>query len=231
MTGVLGATLPDAESIRQTAGEVLAKDEYDLGRVTDREPGIIWEFLSWIWEKIVAFSHLMQGFPAPLRWLLYLVLTALLVLLVWHIGYTLSRGLRVRDRAPRATQRGRSRDPRELERLAEEAFGRNDYVEAVRLLFRAAILRLENAEQRPNRPGLTNRELLRRYRATPVHSSLRQFVDVLDLAWYGGHECRLADYQACREAHAVVRAQARRVLPRTPGARSSSPVLASSSQA
>jgi hypothetical protein len=231
MTGVPGATLPDAESIRQTAGEVLARDEYDLGRVANREPGMVWEFLSWIWEKLVAFSQLAQGLPTPLRWLLYLVLTALLVLLVWHIGYTLSRGLRVRERAPRAAQGGRSRDPRELERLAEEAFGRDEYVEAVRLLFRAAILRLENAEQRSMRPGLTNRELLRRYRATPVHSALRQFVEVLDLAWYGGHECRLADYQACRAAHDVVRAQARRVLPRAPGARSSPPVPASSNQA
>jgi len=223
-------SVPSNEVIREKAREVLSRDDYDLSAFTGREPNRLWEFLGWIWDRLVELTEFLQGLLGPWVWLLYVALTALLVLLVWHIGYTMSRGLRIQERAPRPAQGGRSRDPRELERLAEAALGLNDYVEAVRLLFRAAILRLENAERRTNRPGMTNRELLRRYRPTPLYSALQQFVEVLDTAWYGGHECGQADYELCRQAHNTVRSQARRVIPAAPGSRASPPVLTSTTR-
>ena len=86
---------------------------------------------------------------------------------------------------------GRMREP------AEHA----DYIGAIRLLFRSALRRLELAERRKFRPGFTNRELLRRYRSSPLADSLARLVETIELKWYGNTPCEQADYVACRGAH------------------------------
>jgi hypothetical protein len=64
---------------------------------------------------------------------------------------------------------------------------------------------LEKFEDKPNRPGTTNRELLRRYQRHPsVVESLRSFVDMIDRKWYGEEQCVQTDYAACRLAHEAV---------------------------
>ena len=73
---------------------------------------------------------------------------------------------------------------------------------AVRLLFRACLLRLELAESRKYRGGTTNREVLLRHRNTAVYEPIRLFVETLEVKWYGLGECSLSDYESCRLAHA-----------------------------
>ncbi len=189
--------LPEADAIRRKATEVLDRPEYSAKDVAE-DSGGLWSYVSdafrWCMEQLNSLSRTMEVLPVPLQWVLKIVLVALLLLIVAHIVYTVLRSMRVPELSPDAKPGGgRERDPRELERMAEKARERSDYIEAVRLLFRAAIVRLENAERRVNRPGTTNRELLRRYRATPVHSPLRQFVSVIDTKWYGGAECEPAE--------------------------------------
>ena len=142
-----------------------------------------------------------------MRWLIILALLAILALLVWHMLYSVVQAMqapRSRARLDRDALGGRP-DPAELERQAEAAAARADFITAVRLLFRADVLRLEEFEDKPNRPGTTNRELLRRYQRHPnVAESLRSFVDLIDRKWYGEEQCVQTDYAVCRLAHEAV---------------------------
>lgn len=214
MTFLLLDAVPGADAIRRKAAEVLGRPEYRINdTVTDERSlwGYVADGFHWCMEQLSALSRLMEGWPVPLQWLVKIVLVVVLLLLVAHIIYTILGSVRTPGRSTDGKPRdARRRDPRDLERMAEEARGRSDFIGAVRLLFRAAILRLENAERRVNRPGTTNRELLRRYRSTPVHPALQQFVTVIDTKWYGGRECGPEDYESCRSAHGDVRNLARR---------------------
>src|SRR5262249_15173179 len=94
--------------------------------------------------------------------------------------------------------------PIELEKKSEDAAAKHDYITAVRLLFRAALLRIAEREKRQLRPGMTNREYVRRYQKAVFSAELRQFVDVLDAKWYGHGLCDSDDYQTCRRAHRII---------------------------
>jgi hypothetical protein len=96
-------------------------------------------------------------------------------------------------------------DPAALEQEAESASRAGDYIGAIRLLFRAALRRIEVVEKRKLRPGFTNRELLRRYRSTPLHDSLERFVETIDDKWYGDGICLESDYVYCRSEHERIR--------------------------
>jgi hypothetical protein len=95
-----------------------------------------------------------------------------------------------------------------LEQLAERASLAGDYIGGVRLLFRAALRRIELFEHKKLRPGITNRELLRRYRTSPLAAPLARFVETIDLKWYGSLPCERADYEACEIEHDRIRQHA-----------------------
>ena len=83
---LLAAAPTDADAIRDKAREVLAREEFDVSDYQQESYlGKLGEFLSWLWENLVAFSRLLEGLPTALRLLLYAVLIALLVLLIWHM--------------------------------------------------------------------------------------------------------------------------------------------------
>jgi len=128
------------------------------------------------------------------------------VAILAHLFYTFKAVLSQRTTTVGSARLERKeQDPRVLERDAGEAAARGDYITAVRLLFRASLLRLEQQMNRKARPGLTNREWLRRYQHSTVHGALRLFVDTIDVKWYGGGSCSAADYEGCMQAHAVIR--------------------------
>src|SRR5204862_3309692 len=58
--------------------------------------------------------------------------------------------------------RGAAEDPRELEREADEAERNGDFERALRLRFRAGLVRLARTEAIPRRQSLTNGEIARR---------------------------------------------------------------------
>ena len=65
----------------------------------------------------------------------------------------------------------------------------------------ACLARLEQAEEKPFRPGATNREHLNRYRATPLYEWLARLVTIIDLKWYGSEPCLASDFAECRDAY------------------------------
>lgn len=211
------ASLPDPEIIRRTAEEVIRRPAFRL----DAQPesgekflNYLLQFLDWIFTPFRWLAELLSGLPFWLRWPIFIALTALVVALVLHIICTLVMAIRrpVRS-AGLATLDARTRDdPEAIERQAAEAVARGDYIAAIRLLFRASLLRLDRAEKRQTRVGTTNREYLQRHRESPVFEHLKLFVETIDSRWYGRETCRPEDYEVCLAAHARIRQLAKDVL-------------------
>jgi len=204
MWGLIGAaSLPDPDVIRRTADEVVRRPEFRLEPV--RDSSLLQKFLWRLWLWFFKLMGQLWDVSPVLAWLVVILLVATLVALIVHIFYTLRQGLRSHIGLGAAlTSKRRQFDPAQLEREAEEAAGRHDYIGAVRLLFRAAVVRLDQQAGRIARPGTTNREYLARYRASTVIDALGQFVDVIDAKWYGHGECDVDDYRRCRQAHALI---------------------------
>ncbi|HEX4143535.1 MAG TPA: DUF4129 domain-containing protein [Pirellulales bacterium] len=197
------ASLPDPDVIRRTADEVVRRPEFQLEPV--RDSSVLQKFLVRLWMWFLKLLSQLWDISPVLAWLVVIFLIAALVALIVHIVYTLRQGLRSHiGLGATLLSKRRQLDPVQLERQSEEAANRHDYIGAVRLLFRAAVLRLDQHTGRAARPGMTNREYLARYRASSVIDALGQFVDVIDAKWYGYGECDVEDYRRCRQAHALI---------------------------
>jgi hypothetical protein len=205
------APLPDPETIRRTALEVLRRPDYQLQPQPDSGPillELMLRVLRWILTPFQWLLDALEGLPGWLRWPVAVGLFALLILLVFHIGYTIVRAVLGprQKRGLAAVAAHTPRDPAELERQAGAAVSRGDFITAIRLLFLACLVRLELAEKRAIRAGTTNREHLRRHQDSPVFEPLKLFVEIIDTGWYGRGVCGLAEFEACRLAHAQIRA-------------------------
>jgi hypothetical protein len=202
------ATLPPPDVIRQTAAEVVSRTYYELGETGRSDsPPWWWAILRWLLKPFEWLFVSMEGWPDFVRWTIVILLFILLLALIAHIVYSFA----VAIRGPAARRRGTYTsthveiDPTSLEQEAERAGKGGDYIGAIRLLFRAALRRIEVAEKKKLRPGFTNRELLRRYRSTPLFNSLERFVETIDQKWYGGAMCAEEDFLTCRSEHARIR--------------------------
>jgi hypothetical protein len=200
--------LPPSSTIRETAREVLSRPYYDLDMASpDYSMPLVLRLIEWMLMPFRWLYESMEGWPEVVRWIIVAVSVLVLIALIAHIVYTLVTAIRgptkSRDRQYAAERR--EANPVDLEREAEQAGGRGDYIGAIRLLFRAALRRIELAEKKNLRPGWTNRELLRRYKSKPFSSSLERLVEMIDQKWYGGQACEQGDYLACRGEHAQIR--------------------------
>lgn len=203
---------PTTSEIQAKAAEIVARDEFQLEAVK-QDSGVksdaLAEILDWILKPLKWLFDSTEGLPEFARWLIVIGLVVLLILLTAHIVYSLYSALHgetKRRTTLSAEVAERKIDPAKLESLADDAAAKLDFITAVRLLFRAGVIRLEAQEEKKNRPGATNRELLRRYQKQPtLGAALRLFVDTIDRKWYGDEICTDTDYAACRSAHDDVR--------------------------
>ena len=204
------AALPAPDAIREKAAEVLARPDFHVKPESAESAfdtfAILLKFLGWILKPFIWVLEMTEGLPALLRWSIVVGLFVLLVLLVLHIGITITRAMRgpVRDKLVTAAAAVTQLDPKDFETRAEQAAQRGEWVDAIRFLFRASLLRLETREKRRFRVGTTNREHLRRYRGTPLFSPIQALVDLIDRKWYRGEDSSAADFEACRQAHAEI---------------------------
>ncbi|HEX6962603.1 MAG TPA: DUF4129 domain-containing protein [Lacipirellula sp.] len=209
------APVPSSDEIRRIAAEVVARDYFRIDEARDASEPPLWLVIfKWIIKPFVALFELLDGLPDVLRWLIVIGAVILCIALIAHITYVLMAAVRGPGAGSRKgyTPPETKLDPQSLERSARERERDGDYIGAIRLLMRAATRRLEIAEERPFRPGVTNRQVLRRYQATPLFEPLKILVEVIDRKWYGGEPCTETDYAICQQQHALIRdyAQARR---------------------
>lgn len=205
--------LPDASIVRQTAREVLARPEYRLDAPPDFSDAFtaFMNFVHRVVEVIQGWFDRLYDMSPLLAWGLTLALVISLVLLIGHITWTVMTAVRGDRRGldVLAESTRRKVDPAELVREADDAGARGNYILGVRLLYRACLVRLEQAEEKPFRPGATNREHLNRYRATPLYDGLSRLVSIIDLKWYGDESCVASDFAESREAYERIAALAR----------------------
>ncbi|MBL9161755.1 MAG: DUF4129 domain-containing protein [Planctomycetaceae bacterium] len=208
----MNSSFPAPDDIRDTARLVLERPEF---QVETPPPGgeQLLQFLEWLIRLLlrpfVWLFNAMEGFPEPLRWLVVVALFLLLIALLGHIFYTVFSVLRSPSRKTALIDvaRGAELQPADFERLADEAAADRDYIGAVRCLFRAALVSLQQREQRRLRPGITNREILSRLRDARLVDAMRLFVETIDSGWYGRQPCGEGEYRRCREAYQELRGQ------------------------
>lgn len=184
--------LPPEQELRQALQYILARPEYQppkpslfdgfyraLARVLDTVLRWIFKPLEWIIDRLTRLG----GEASPtVRWLVTGLLTVLLALVLLHLYYTASGAFGRRRRAAPSGDRlpAPTLDPLLLTRQAQAAAARGEYREALRLLYLAALLRLDHAGVLDYHPSLTNWSCAD---AVPASSGLAQpFRDLTALA-------------------------------------------------
>lgn len=204
--------LAPPDQIRRTAEEVLSRPEYEIEKPTElKDLGWLARILRWIVEAFESFFKLINGLPDVLRWIIVTLLFVLLLALLGHILWTIIRSVGKLSRPSFSeVERERMVSPNELEDAANQAHAQGDFIGAVRYLFAAALMQIARAEEKPFRKGITNRELLRKYRSTSLFEPLQQFVQIVDAKWYGHEVCEESDVQIAREGYDRIRRLAER---------------------
>ncbi|MFV0445093.1 MAG: DUF4129 domain-containing protein [Planctomycetaceae bacterium] len=201
----------DADTIRRTVKEVLAGEDYQLAPAPPRSEAVT-EWLTWLREQLIdPFTNWWEGISGQFAWadeVLSGAVVGLLAVLIVQIILARRRRNAAVPSAP-GTEELVDR-PAELHALALLQGEQGEHVVAVRLLIQSVKLQLENLEHRKNRPGLTNRELLRRYRQTRLAQPLARLVDAVDQGWFGNRHCSREDYLACLAAYDEIAAAASR---------------------
>ena len=198
--------ISSADEVRRVAEDVVAGEDYQIDKGLDESSQALWlTVLTWIIKPFAWLFDSLQGLPMPLRILVTIVLSILLVVLLVHMGYSLVAAVRGK-KSPELTitEREQPVDPRELESAARDAAENKAFLQAIRLLFKAAIVRIEQAEKTKLRRGITNRELLRRYRRSPLAEPLTLLVETIDRKWYGDEVCQPSDYELCSDQHSMI---------------------------
>jgi hypothetical protein len=183
-----------ASEARRQAREILAQRRFDeRGALRPfREP------LEWLRDRIRSafdplISRLARHVPGG-RSTVWTLLALVVVALAAWLGSRVVRG-RAAEAAGQARDVGPGRvDPRRLERDADEAEQRGDLERALRLRFRAGLLRLQRAEAIPARDSLTSGEVARRLRSADFLRVARTFDEVV----YGGRRPEPADLESSR---------------------------------
>jgi hypothetical protein len=141
---------------------------------------------------------------APVLWA---IVGAVVLLVAISLGTRLARRrTEIEARGIERRRRGRGDDPAELERLADEAERRGDLEVALRLRFRAGLLRLGRARALPLRPSLRTREARRALRSARFDRLARDFDEVV----YGRRPPSAGDVEAARAEWPQVVAEARK---------------------
>jgi Domain of unknown function (DUF4129) len=174
---VIAAGTPSGEA-RDEARRILSERRYRGSDV----PRPLHDALDWLGRRL----HFVGRFYDWLAGLVggygvvELVAAALVVALAAWVAVRLAARRASRDSALAGVVGGeRSLDPRELERLAEEAEVRGDLEIALRLRFRAGLLRLGRAHALELRPSLTTREARRALRNPRFDALARNFDEVV----------------------------------------------------
>ena len=202
--------VPSADEIRRTAAEILQRPEYQLDSDSAEQSAVdslLIRALRWLLDAFIGLAESLSILPGVLRYPVAALLCIALAFLIYRLVRALVGTARLSGRDDDAvrTRSARTVPPEELEELAAAAQRNGRSVEAVRWLLRASMLRLELAEKRKPRPGTTNRELLRRYRSTPLQAPLKTLVDTIDLHWYGDRPAEPDDFERCNDSYKQLR--------------------------
>ena len=200
------AAAPPTEVVQREVEAVFSDPAFQTGlQTTHGGPqallAMIFQEIRHLLLKLLRVLDQLHAENSAVFWTIFIVLAIILVLILIHIGWSLSlafRGLPRSDRSAEdspAERRRRYRDLRsEARRLAEEGRCR----EAVRFLLLALLSLLEERRILTVASGWTNREILARLRfRSAVSRELAAFRDRVETASYSGAALSLNDFQEC----------------------------------
>jgi hypothetical protein len=192
-----------AEAARAEAREILADDRYQSADF----PQPLSDPLDWIGEQIESAIGWIDGLGGDVPGgpvALWMVLAALVLLLATTLtGTTIRRRATAIERARRAALPP-AENPRALEREAAQAERDGDWERAVRLRFRAGLLRLDGRRVIEYRPSMTTGEVARAVRS-PAFAEMGERFDAIA---YGGRPADRDDAEAARRGWEAVLAEA-----------------------
>ena len=203
-----GATVPSATQAREEARTILSDERFRPAPVPRPFRGILETLARWLDPVLDAIASFFDWIAEAFRFLalgtggafgLWLVIAAIVV----AITVVRTRAVvaeRAQSRRSASLVREAGDDPKRLEILAAEAEERGDHDLAVRLRFRAGVLRLGAARVIPRRLSLTTGEL-RRLLASPEFDRLGRAFDEIA---YGGRVAAAEDTAHARTAWASV---------------------------
>jgi hypothetical protein len=185
---------PDAAQARARAREILHERRFRGSGVPRPFAG----FVRWLGDRVQPVADFIDDLSARIpggRPVVYLILSALVLLAAAGLARrSIRHGAAAAARAARARAPARD-DPAALERDADRAAAAGEWETAVRLRFRAGLLRLDARELIDYRPSLTTGEV-----AAAVRSPTFERVGAdFDAIAYGGREAAEADEAASRE--------------------------------
>ncbi len=170
------------------------------------------QFLRWLEQLLrrlapdtAPSSSGVAGVATGAEWLGWLLIGLGAAALVWLLTYWLRGFLRSfaanAEVAQEPPDSGLPATPSAARRHAARDADRGDFRSAVRHLYLAALLTLEEHNLVVRDRSLTNREVLTRVPAThPVRPVLEPVVNTFDDVWYGVHEPNVATYERYSQA-------------------------------
>jgi hypothetical protein len=205
--------VPPESQLREKLEEVLARPEFQHGPPGEPDLGALkWLMIviRWLSAPIRWLFEMTEGLPEFLRWIIVGGLLIALTGLMIHLGWTFFRVMRGGPALTRKSRLTWGTDQQtltviQLENEATRNAESGAFIEAVRLLFRAMLMRLEEREGRRFRRGTTNRQHLRRYADSPIADSLSVLVQVIEQKWFGEGACVRADFETCQDAYSRIR--------------------------
>jgi hypothetical protein len=205
---ILLAEPATSDAIRRKATEVVSRAEYQLDEGLSEESQTLWlMLLRTLLRPFVWLSDVMGGLPAFMQVMVIILLLIVVLALMTHIIWSIVAAARGKTRGHQTAGAGtvRESDPKGLEAAAERAATEGYYLEGIRLLFRASLIRIERAQKRKLRVGITNRELLRRYRNSSLAEPLARLIDIIDRKWFGDEDCHAVDFESCLNDQLTIR--------------------------
>jgi hypothetical protein len=198
-----GARRPAGDA-RAQARDILAQTRFTGATV----PGPFRSLLDWLGERLRRLDRVVAWLDDLLpgsRAIVWLALAALVGALAAAVARrTLTRRVHAATRAAAAAAPPRL-DPRELERRAEAAEAAGDLEAALRLRFRAGLLRLDARGAIEFRPSISTGEVRRALRSPGFDALAADFDDIV----YGGRGAVPGDLDASRRRWPEVVSEAR----------------------
>lgn len=191
-SGVVVPPEPSEATIRQKLVEILARPEFSPDPRQDWLGALVQGFFAWL-----AGLHESN---VVLFWLILVGCVVLLLILVGHVGWTVSRVFSAGGQRPDPETAEAKRQRLSLAHW-EEALRRaqqREFTEAIRFLFLSLVYRFDESGRVGFQQAATNREYLASLADRPrVQADLKVFVDTLDDHWYGQHPTEERQYQSC----------------------------------
>ena len=195
-----GGAVATPTSARRDALRILEGRKFQPARTPRPLRGALRRIGGWLGPVLEPLGRLWSTVSASTLGRVAVAVAVIAVATVASLGLVRRRSRAGVERVPSGRRRRRVEDPAELEGRADAAERAGHLEEAVRLRFRAGLIRLDEAGALAYRPSLTTGELTRRLRSSTFDDLAAAFDEIA----YGGRPASGTDLTSARQGWARV---------------------------